>query len=118
MKFEMHTPDEPDTVVATATWDAGRVVVEASDPVLRDRLQRVFRHTPVIVDDASYRRLGTHGDVVLEPGDLEWFRAVAHARLSKETDLVARLVAGAREGGYDPAAGTGTFESAIERLMG
>jgi hypothetical protein len=118
MRLEIHPPDEPDSVVATAIWDAGRVAVEATDPAVRDQLRQVFRHTPVVVDDASYRRLGTHGEVVVQPGSLEWFRAVAQTRLPRETKLVARLVPGVREGGYDPAAGTGTFGSAIERLIG
>jgi len=116
MQVEIHRPGDPDTVVATATWKAGRVVVEAEDPTVRERVEKVFRPTPVVVDDASYRRLGTRGEVVVQPGDLEWFRAVAQTRLPREADLVARLVPGVREGGYDPAAGYRTFRSTIERL--
>jgi len=69
MQVEVHRPDEPDTVLATATWQAGGVVIEAEDPTVRERVERVFRHTPVVVDDAAYRRSGTRGEVVLQPGE-------------------------------------------------
>ena len=116
MQVEIHRPGDPDTVVATATWKAGRVVVEAEDPTVRERLEKVFRPTPVVVDDASYRRLGTRGEVVVQPGDLEWFRAAVQVRASAETGLVARLVPEVTEGGYDPAAGYRTFGDSVERL--
>jgi len=116
MQVEVHRPGEPDTVLATAAWQAGGVVVEAEDPTVRERVERVFRSTPVVVDDASYRRSGTRGEVVLQPGDLAWFRAVAQTRRPRETDVGGRLVPGVREGGYDPAAGYRTFRSTIERL--
>ena len=52
---------EPGPVVATARWVDGSVLVEADDPEMRGGVERAFRRTPVVTDDASYRRLGTHG---------------------------------------------------------
>lgn len=117
MKVEFLQPgtDEP-TVVATATWDGHDVTLDAGDPAVLEGLARAFRRTPVVVDDPAYRRLGTHGDVLVAPGDLEWFRAVAQVRVVAETGLVARFVPGISEGGYDPAAGYRRFEEQIDRL--
>ena len=116
MKVELSRPDEPDAVVATIAWVDGRAVVETPDDILRASLQKVVRRTPVVLDDASYRRLGTSGEVLIQPGDLEWFRAVVQARIPSETSLAARFVPGGTEGGFDPAAGYRTFEQQIERL--
>lgn len=103
-------------VVATARWVDGAVTVESDDDEVREQLTHAFRKTPVVVDDASYRRLGTHGEIVVQPGDLQWFRAVALTRATAETGLTARSVPGITQGGYDPAAGYRTFEEQIERL--
>jgi hypothetical protein len=116
MKVELHRPDEPEDVVATASWVDGVPAIECDDEVLRDKLVAVFRRTPVVIDDASYRRLGTSGAVQIQPGDLEWFRAVVQARVPAESGLVGRFVPGVSEGGFDPAAGYRTFEDSIERL--
>ena len=64
-----------------------------------------------MVDDGAYRRLGTSGEVMIQPGDLEWFRAASQVRGAAATGLVARLVPGVTEGGFDPAAGYRTFEA-------
>jgi hypothetical protein len=116
VKVELSRPDEPDTVVATIAWADGRAVIDTPDDILRASLQKVFRRTPVVLDDASYRRLGTSGEVLIQPGDLEWFRALVQTRIPAETSLVARFVPGVTEGGFDPAAGYRTFEQQIERL--
>ena len=87
MKVELHRPDEPDAVVATVSWTDGRPVVDTQDEALRVSLEKVFRQTPVVIDDASYRRQGTAGEVLIQPGDLEWFRAVVQARIPAETGL-------------------------------
>lgn len=116
------TADQPDAkpeappVVAVASWFDGEVRIEADDAGVRAGLERAFRRTPVVTDDASYRRLGTHGDVQIQPGDLEWFRAAAYVRVPLELGLTARLVPGITEGGFDPAAGYRPFEESIERL--
>ena len=116
MRVEFHRPDEPDTVVATAVWDDGGVRVESGDDAIRQTLTRAFRPTPVVVDDPALRRQGTHGEVTVQPGTLEWFREVAKARATKESGLSARFVPGVTEGGYDPAAQYRTFEQSVERL--
>jgi hypothetical protein len=116
VKVELHRPDEPDAVVAAVSWIDGRSVIDTQDDILRATLQKVFRRTPVVIDDRSYRRMGTAGELLIQPGDLEWFRAVAQARIPAETGLAARFVPGVTEGGFDPAAGYRTFEEQIERL--
>lgn len=116
MKVELHRLDQPDAVVATVSWIDGQAVIDTEDDILRATLQKVFRRTPVVIDDASYRRMGTAGEVLIQPGDLEWFRAVVQARIPAETGVAARFVPGITEGGFDPAAGYRTFEEQIERL--
>jgi len=85
------------------------------DPSVAGCVARIFRPTPVVVDDAAYRSEGTHGEVVVQPGTLEWFRAAALTRAG-EAGLVARLVPGELEGGWDPAALYRTFEETMDRL--
>ncbi|MET0799561.1 MAG: hypothetical protein ABWZ53_00115 [Actinomycetota bacterium] len=115
-------PDQPDaeppppTLVGSATWIDGEPVIECEDDELRASLERAFRKTPMVTDDASYRRFGTRGEVVIQPGGFEWFRAVAFERAPEEAGVEARLVTGIIEGGYDPAAGYRRFEESIERL--
>jgi hypothetical protein len=116
VKIELHRRDEPDAVVATITWSDGVSVIDTEDDALRTALERVFRRTPVVIDDPSYRRLGTTGAVMIQPGDLGWFRAVVQSRIPAEAGLVGRFVPGVTEGGFDPAAGYRTFEDQIERL--
>ena len=128
MKVEFYRPApegaEPDAVaaaaqevVAIAEWRDGAAHVTCSDAELNQALANVFRPTAVVVEnDSSYRRLGTDGPVVLQPGGLEWFRAAAQIRAPKETRLAARLVPGVRAGGFDPAAGYRQFGDAIDRL--
>jgi hypothetical protein len=102
--------------LATVRWVEGSIAIEADDDEVRAGLERAFRRTPVVVDDGAYRRQGTSGPVVVQPGDLEWFRAVAQVRAPAETGLAARFVPGVTEGGYDPAAGYRGFNDQIERL--
>lgn len=109
-------PPPPPPAVATATWLDERVVVEADDPAVKASIERAFRPTPVVVDDPSLRSAGTHGEQMLQPGDLAWFRAVAQFRVAAETGLVARSVPGVTRGGYDPAANYRRFSEQIERL--
>jgi hypothetical protein len=129
MKVEFYRPspappaDRPDaeasspTLVGTAIWtDEGEPIVECGDEELRAALEHAFRKTPVVTDDASYRRFGTHGEVQIQPGNLEWFRAVSFVRAPAEAAVEARLVPGITEGGYDPAAGYRSFGDSIERL--
>jgi hypothetical protein len=110
-------PPEPLPAVASAVWLGDRVIVQSEDPKLEASIEHAFRPTPVVVDDRSLRYPGTRGESVLQPGDLEWFRAVAQVRVPAETGLVARLVPGVRVGGYDPAANYRRFPDQIERLL-
>jgi hypothetical protein len=115
MQVGFFAPDDPETLVATAVWDGRSVEVESQDDALRAALTRAYRPTPVVVDDAAYRRLGTSGEVMVQPGSLEWFRVATQVR-AQATGLVARFVPGVTEGGFDPAAQYRSFEDAIERL--
>ena len=116
MLVEFHRPDEPDAVLATVVWADGRAVISSDDGTIASALTQALRSTPVVIDDASYRRLGTSGDVQIQPGSLEWFRAVVQARITSETGLIGRFVPGVSQGGFDPAAGYRTFADSIERL--
>lgn len=115
MRVEFYrADDEEKQTVASANWDGRDVTIESADTALRDELARAFRRTPVVVDDPSYRRMGTSGEVVVQPGDLQWFRAVAQVRVP--VGVFARFVPGITEGGFDPAAGYRTFQEQLERL--
>jgi hypothetical protein len=109
-------PPAPEPAVASAVWRDGRVTVEADDPAIRSALERAFRPTPVVADDPSLRYPGTSGELLLQPGDLQWFRAAAQFRVFAETGLVARFVPGVTAGGYDPAANYRRFQEQVERL--
>ena len=109
-------PPPPIPAVASVIWQDGRAVVDADDAELRTKIERAFRSTPEVVDDPSLRYPGTRGELVLQPGDLAWFRGVALARVPAETGLVPRFVPGARVGGYDPAANYRRFPQQVERL--
>ena len=115
MRAELHPADDPERVVAVATWDGREAVLQVLDPDVAGSLSGLFRPTPVVVDDGAHRRLGTHGAVLIEPGTLEWFRA-AVAQRAAEAGFVARIVPGVSEGGWDPAAQYRTFGESIERL--
>lgn len=117
MNVEFYDPeDEQKTTVAMAAWDGADVTVTAADQTIRDALAHAFRRSAVAVDDASLRRLGTSGDVVIQPGNLEWFRVVANDRATTESGLSARFVPGLAAGGFDPAAGYRRFDEQLERL--
>ena len=117
MKVEFYDPeDEQKATVATAAWDGSGVTVTAADETARDALAHAFRRSAVVVDDPSLRRLGTSGDVVIQPGSLEWFRAAANVRATRESGLSARFVPGLDAGGFDPAAGYRRFDEQLERL--
>jgi len=117
MDVQFFAPDdEQKATVATASWDGRNVTITCDDDERRAQLARAFRRTAVVTDDAAYRRLGTSGEVVIPPGDLEWFRAVAQVRVPAEVGVHARFVPGAIVGGFDPAAGYRTFEEQIDRL--
>jgi hypothetical protein len=101
MKAEFFRPDAPGEILARATWNGRSVVLEAETEALREALGRIFRAAPVTLVDASTRHAGTRGETIVEPGDLDWFRAAAIARGERE-GLAARFVT-VTPGGWDPA---------------
>jgi hypothetical protein len=118
VRAELYRSEDPEVVVAVALWRDGRALLEpaegASDGAL-EGFASIFRPTPVVVEDPSLRRQGTHGETVLEPGSLEWFRAALLTRV-EALGLSVRFVPGVTEGGWDPAAQYRTFEQQVERL--
>lgn len=116
MLAEFRPPDDPELVLATVKWQGAHVEVTCDDDGLKTKLVAAYRPVPVVTDDSSYRRLGTSGAVVIQPGDLEWFRAVSQVRAPAQTGLSVRLVPGITEGGFDPASGYRTFEESVEGL--
>ena len=132
LRIEFHEPQEapepppagaplgptppPPPAVASVVWADGRAVVEADDPTVKDAIERAYRPTPVVVDDPSLRYPGTHGESLLQPGDLAWCRGVALVRVPEETGLVPRFVPGITVGGFDPAANYRRFPEQVERL--
>jgi len=115
VRAELARPDAPDEVVGKATWDGRTVRIEASNPDEEQAIRRIFRSTPVVVDDASLRGPGATGPSVLEPGDLQWFIAAARTRAQKE-GLTVRLVATDGDGmGWDPAVAYRSFREAVAR---
>ncbi len=108
----------PPEAVAVVSWREGHPVVESADDAVRSQLEGAFRPTPVLTDDAAYRRLGAHGAAVIGPGSLRWFMTVAQVRAPAETGLHPRFDPGPVRGGYDPAAGYRTFDESMERVLG
>jgi hypothetical protein len=101
MRADFFRPDTPQEVLARATWSGRRAVIEAEDEMLREALGRIFHPAPVTLVDASTRHPGSRGETVVEPGDLDWFRAAATIRGERE-GLAVRFVT-ETPGGWDPA---------------
>lgn len=101
MRADFFRPDDPESVVGTAEWDGSRVHLVVDDADHRTSLERVFRASAVSLDDPSRRPAGTSGQVIVEPGDLDWFLAAAQVRGEQE-GLGVRFVPGT-SGGWDPA---------------
>ena len=118
MRAELFRLEAPEEVVAIAEWDGSRATIgptEGAAGVTAADLECVLRPTPVIVDDHSLRRQGTHGEVLLQPGTLDWFRSALLVR-GPELGLGVRFVSGVREGGWDPAAQYRSFAQQVNRL--
>ncbi|HXF72244.1 MAG TPA: hypothetical protein VNO79_06510 [Actinomycetota bacterium] len=115
IRIEFHRPDAAEEVVGAATWDGRRIEVHADDPGVRASIERIFRPTPVVVDDASLRGMGARGEVVLQPGSVAWFEQAAFVR-APGAGLVARVVRPGVEGGWDPAANYRRFREQVRRL--
>ena len=113
MRAEVYRPEDPEEIVAVASWVDGRSSIETRGSV--PGLDRLLRPTPVVTDDASLRPPGTSGEVLLEPGSASWFRAALTTR-APELGLAVRFVAERITGGWDPAAAYTTFEEQVGRL--
>jgi hypothetical protein len=114
MRAELRRAEDPQAVVAVATWSNGHASLEVFDPSV-EGLDGLLRPTPVVVDDPSLRGPGTSGESLLEPGSLEWFREALLTR-AEPLGLRARFVATEIVGGWDPAANYRRFDEQIERL--
>jgi hypothetical protein len=115
VRAAFYRPDEPETVIGSAVWRTERVEIEADDETVRQVIGRIFRATPVVIDDPSLRSYGTSGPIVLAPGSLRWFRAAGETRSEGES-LGVRFVPGAHGAmGWDPAGAYRTFNDSIER---
>lgn len=114
IRAELYRPVDPDAVVAVATWRDGAPRIDVTGDEI-EGLDALLRPTPVVVDDPALRPLGSHGEVVLSPGSLEWFRAALVARAEK-LGLSVRFVAEEITNGWDPAANYRTFAEQARRL--
>ena len=114
MRAVFYGEDDPKKVVVAARWNRRGVEV-AGDAEMQARVRRIFRATPVVVDDPVFRASGTSGPVVLHPGTLLWFRAAAQIR-GKAEGLNVRFVPEGQDAmGWDPAGAYRPFSEAIER---
>jgi hypothetical protein len=117
VRAEFYRPEATDGVVGSASWWGAEFSLSAASPEGREALQRIFRPTPVVVDDPSLRPFGTTGPAVLQPGSLQWFQAAARTRSPVE-GLAVRFVADEHGAmGWDPAGAYRTFTEAIERRV-
>jgi hypothetical protein len=117
VRAEFTRREDGSEVVATAVWDGRRVLIDSSDSGARGAVERIFRSTPVVVDDASFRSLGARGESVIQPGSLEWFLAAAFGRAEREGFAVRVVPEVAGQGGWDPAAAYRTFREDMARLI-
>ncbi len=114
MRAEFYRDDDPKRVLATVGWGPRGVDV-TGDEELKARIRGIFRRTPVVVDDPSFRSQGTSGPVVLHPGTLVWFRAAAQTRGSAEGLKVRFVPEGQDVMGWDPAGAYRAFSESVER---
>jgi hypothetical protein len=118
VRAELYRPapaeGEPETIVAVATWNDGASAIDVKDGSVAG-LDAILRPTPVVVDDPSLRSQGTSGEVLLQPGDLEWFRSAVRVR-AEALGLSVRFVARGGPGGWDPASQYRTFDQQVEKL--
>jgi hypothetical protein len=114
IRAELYRPDDPESVVAVATWREGSARLETTAGEV-EGIGSLLRATPVVVDDPSLRSLGSHGEVALSPGSLQWFRAALLTR-AERLGLAVRFVTEEVTNGWDPAANYRTFAEQARRL--
>jgi hypothetical protein len=110
---ELYRPDEPERVLAVATWSSGSGSIEVLEPI--EGLDRLLRPTPVVVADPALLPRGAHGEALLQPGSLEWFRAALLTR-APSLGLAVRFVVDDVRNGWDPAANYREFREQVRRL--
>lgn len=113
MRAELYRPAEPLRVVAVARWSGSGASIEVIEPV--EGLDRILRPTPVVASDPALLPRGAHGEAVLQPGSLEWFRAALLTR-APSLGLAVRFVVDEVRNGWDPAANYRTFDEQVGRL--
>ncbi len=113
MRAEFYT-DDPKNVLSAVRWDRRGLDV-SGEQEMQPRVRRIFRPTPVVVDDPAFRTSGTSGPVVLHPGTLLWFRAAAQVRSEAEGLKVRFVPEGQDVMGWDPAGAYRAFSETIER---
>jgi hypothetical protein len=114
MRAEFYRPDAPKKAVGVATWSRRGVEVKAEGEG-EATIRRIFRPTPLVVDDPTIRPAGTSGPVVLHPGTLLWFRSAGDVR-GKEEGLAVRFVPEGQDVmGWDPAGAYRSFSESVER---
>ena len=113
MRAEFFRPEDPETVVGTAEWEAGSARVDSEDQEVRMALERIFRPSPVGLDDPGPR---DPSSTVVEPGDIVWFREAARVRGESE-GLEVRFVS-RTPGGWDPAGSYRPLEAWVAVRVG
>lgn len=103
MRADFFRKGDPGTVLGSAEWDGRHAVIRTEDDEVRAALERVFRVSPVAVDDP----MPPGRTKVVGPGDLEWFRAGAAVRGAEE-GLAVRFVTDVA-GRWDPALDPETY---------
>jgi hypothetical protein len=114
VRAELYRPDEPERVVAVAQWSGTGASIEVIEPAV-EGLDRLLRPTPVVVTDAALLPRGAHGEAVLQPGSLAWFRAALFTR-APSLGLAVRYVVDDVRNGWDPAANYRSFDEQVRRL--
>jgi hypothetical protein len=113
VRAEFHVHDSK-KALASVRWDRRGLDISA-DREIEAKIRRIFRPTPVVVDDPAYRSSGTSGPVVLHPGSLLWFRSAAQVRSGPEGLNVRFVPEGQDVMGWDPAGAYRTFGETVER---
>lgn len=113
MRAELFRPEAPDEIVAVLDWNDGEPVIQTGADLAG--ISALLRATPVQVDDASLRHMGTNGPSVLMPGSVAWFRAAITTRAAASGYSV-RFATGEVRGGWDPASAYRHFKDQAERL--
>lgn len=106
MRAQFFREDKPDDIIGAAVWEGRSASIDASTDSDRELLERIFRPSSVRVTAPSTGPGRSAREIVVEPGDLEWFRMAATTR--GETEGLQVKFVSESPGGWDPA---GTYRS-------